>query len=110
MAERGRKSPLDTEVQQAIAAGLAEHLLSGPELDVTPSPRAWSSTSRERSSVTLVSMIALSPDWFVGVAGLALFRTTSGAMRLASISLASTRGPTAGSRTGPLIARRFAGV
>ena len=75
MAERGRKSPLDTEVQQAIAAGLAQHLLSGPELDTTPDSATMEfEVSQSFPLVTLVSMIAPSPDWFVGVSALALFQ------------------------------------
>ena len=75
MAERGSKSPLDAEVQQAIAAGLAEHVLSGPDLDVTPASASMEfDVSRAFPMVTLVSMIAPSPDWFVGVASLALFQ------------------------------------
>ena len=62
MAERGRKSPLDAEVQQAISAGLAEHLLSGPELDMTPSSASMEfDISRTFPLVTLVSMIAPTP-------------------------------------------------
>jgi hypothetical protein len=75
MAERGRKSPLDADVQQAIAGGLAEHLLSGPELDVTPGSASLEfDVSQGFPLVTLVSMIAPSPDWFVGVSGLALLQ------------------------------------
>jgi hypothetical protein len=74
MAERGRKTPLDTEVQQAIAAGLAEHLLSGPDLDFSPGSASMEfDVSQTFPLVTLVTMIAPSPDWFVGVSGLPLF-------------------------------------
>ena len=75
MSERGRKSPLDAEVQQAIAAGLAEHVLSGPDLDVTPGLASLDfDVSQGFPLVTLVTMIAPSPDWFVGVSGLPLFK------------------------------------
>jgi hypothetical protein len=77
MSERGRKSPLDAEVQQAIAAGLAERLLSGPDLDVTPGSASIEfDVSQGFPLVTLVTMIAPSPDWFVGVSGLALFENS----------------------------------
>jgi hypothetical protein len=73
MAERGRKSPLDTEVQGAIASGNAEHLLSGPDLDDTPGTVSMEfQVSQGFPLVTLVTMIAPSPDWFVGVSGLPL--------------------------------------
>jgi hypothetical protein len=76
MAERGRKTPLDTEVQAAIASGDAEHILSGPELDVSPGVVSMEfEISQSFRLVTLVTMIAPSPDWFVGVSGLPLFES-----------------------------------
>jgi hypothetical protein len=75
MAERGRKTPLDMEVLQATTAGHAEHLLSGPDLDVSPGSASMEfDVSQAFPLVTLVTMIAPSPDWFVGVSGLALFQ------------------------------------
>jgi hypothetical protein len=73
MAERGRQSPLDLEVGAAVAAGTAQHVLAGEDV-----PRSPGSTSlefemgREFPLVTLVTMVAPSPDWFVGVSGLSL--------------------------------------
>lgn len=73
MAERGRKSPLDEEVQAAIAAGTAQHVLSGGDIPLSPGSVALEfEISRDYPLVTLVSMIAPSPDWFVGVSGLSL--------------------------------------
>jgi len=75
MSERGRKSPLDTEVQHGIATGLAQYLLSGPELAATPGSASMEfDVSQTHPLVTLVTMVAPSPDWFVGVSGLALFQ------------------------------------
>jgi hypothetical protein len=75
MSERGRKSPLDAEVQAAIAAGNAGQVISGPGIGLSPGTASVSFTAtREFPLVTLVSMIAPSPDWFVGVSGLSLFR------------------------------------
>ena len=73
MAEKGRKSPLDQEVLAAIAAGNAQFLLSGDGL--SGSPRSVSlefDVSVTFPLVTLVTMVAPSPDWFVGVSGLSL--------------------------------------
>ena len=73
MAERGRQSPLDLEVGAAIGAGTAQHVLAGD--DVPRSPGSISlefEVSREFPLVTLVTMVAPSPDWFVGVSGLSL--------------------------------------
>ena len=68
MAEMGRKTPLDQEVLSAIAAGGAQHLLSGGNIDLSPASAVLEfEVSREYPLVTLVSMVAPSPDWFVGV-------------------------------------------
>ena len=73
MAERGRKTPLDEEVQAAIGAGAAQHLLSGDGIDLTPGTATLEfEIGREHPLVTLVTMVAPSPDWFVGVSGLSL--------------------------------------
>ena len=73
MAERGRQSPLDLEVDAAARAGTAQHLLRGG--DVPSSPGSVSlefDISTGFPLVTLVTMVAPSPDWFVGVSGLSL--------------------------------------
>lgn len=75
MAEKGRKSPLDQEVLAAISAGNAESVLSGDAL--SGSPRSVSlefAISVNFPLVTLVTMVAPSPDWFVGVSGLSLLQ------------------------------------
>lgn len=73
MAERGRTSPLDQEVEAAIAAGTAEHLLVGGGIGTSPGSVALEfEISRAHPLVTLVSMVAPSPDWFVGVSALPL--------------------------------------
>lgn len=74
MAERGAKSPLTEEVGAAITAGTAQYVLSGGDLPTSPgSVRMEFDISQTFPLVTLVTMIAPSPDWFVGVAGLPLF-------------------------------------
>jgi hypothetical protein len=74
MAERGSTTPLDLEVESAIAAGTAEFLLRGDSVPRNPGSSSLAfSVSQHHSLVTLVSMVAPSPDWFVGVAGLNLF-------------------------------------
>ena len=73
MAELGSKSPLDSEVAAAIAAGTARDTLSGGS--ISPSPGSVTldfEIALSHPRVTLVSMIAPSPDWFVGVSGLPL--------------------------------------
>jgi len=73
MAEQGAKSPLDQEIQAAITAGTAEHLLSGGGIGLSPGSVSLElEISSEFPLVTLVSMLAPSPDWFVGVTALSL--------------------------------------
>jgi len=68
MAEEGRTSPLDDEVADAIAAGNAREVVLGGPIGRSPgSAEATFTASKSHRRVTVVSMIAPSPDWFVGV-------------------------------------------
>ena len=68
MAELGSKSSLRSEVQAAITAGRAEHVLSGGGIGNSPGvARLTFQISEDYPLVTLTSMLAPSPDWFVGV-------------------------------------------
>jgi Spondin_N len=76
MAERGRTTPLDLEVGDAVATGGASQVLVGSGIGRSPGMTSLSFTaSRDHPLVTLVSMLAPSPDWFVGVSGLSLFES-----------------------------------
>jgi Spondin_N len=78
MAERGRQTPLDLEVGAAVIAGHAQFVLAGS--DVPRSPGSVShefDVTRDYPLVTLVTMVAPSPDWFVGVSGLSLIENGS---------------------------------
>ncbi|MDA0659851.1 MAG: spondin domain-containing protein [Planctomycetota bacterium] len=72
MAETGNTGLLSNEIQQAITAGTAKRSLQGSGLDSTPSSTSLQFEIEPSSLVTLVTMIAPSPDWFVGVHGLNL--------------------------------------
>lgn len=73
MAELGRTSPLDTEIAALIAGGDALEVIRGRGIGLSPGQVSTSFTvSRDFPLVTLVSMLAPSPDWFVGVSGLSL--------------------------------------
>src|SRR5439155_9168048 len=70
MAEQGQKPQLLSEVDAAITNGTAHFELSG--LGIRPSPGSVSLVfpqpmRRDYPLVTLVSMVAPSPDWFAGV-------------------------------------------
>lgn len=83
MAETGSKTLLSGELQSAINAGHAEHILSGGGISLSPGQVVLEfEISEAHSLVTLVSMLAPSPDWFVGVAGLDLFEGGSWAQRV----------------------------
>jgi len=73
MAEQGRKSPLDAEIMAAIAAGNAQFVLSGDALANSPGVVTLEfEIGVNFPLVSLVTMVAPSPDWFVGVSGLSL--------------------------------------
>jgi hypothetical protein len=75
MAELGSKSPLSDEIAAAQTAGTAQNELSGEGIRPSPGQVALDfDISVTHPLVTLVSMIAPSPDWFVGVADLSLRR------------------------------------
>jgi hypothetical protein len=74
MAETGGKSPLDSEIDSLISDGSACVKISGG--GINPSPGVVTVTltvSQDCPVVSVVSMIAPSPDWFVGVSGLSLY-------------------------------------
>ena len=76
MAEVGSKSSLTAEINTAISEGLAQTVISGGGISRSPgSVRATFDVDSEFPLVSLVSMIAPSPDWFVGVDSLNLLDT-----------------------------------
>jgi hypothetical protein len=78
MAERGRTSPLDDEIDAAVRAGRAGAVFTGGQIPTTPGTVSLEFEIRQRYPlVTFVSMVAPSPDWFVGVSGLPLFENGS---------------------------------
>ncbi len=73
MAEWGDTTPLDTEVQTAIDAGQALAIVIGEGLPNSPDETSVEFTANDTfSRLTLVAMVAPSPDWFAGVSGLEL--------------------------------------
>jgi hypothetical protein len=72
MAESGRTSPLDNEIRAAIAAGTAQNLFIGVGFSSPKTVSLEFDVNRTHPLVTLVTMVAPSPDWFAGVAGLPL--------------------------------------
>lgn len=72
MAETGATTALRGEVNAAIGAGTARAVLNGPALNSPDMATISATLDPTHSAITLVTMIAPSPDWFVGVDGLEL--------------------------------------
>lgn len=73
LSEEGRHSPLDEEIRAAITAGNAVTLVeSGALRDFGDSLVATVQVDEAHPMVSLVAMIAPSPDWFTGVANVNL--------------------------------------
>ena len=68
MAERGATSPLDDVIRAAVERGEARALLLGGDIPRSPGEVSLElDLSTEHAHVTLVTMVAPSPDWFVGI-------------------------------------------
>lgn len=73
MAETGGKAALESEVNSMIGAGTAFQIISGGGIGLSPgSVSVQFEANTDFPLVSVVSMIAPSPDWFVGVNGLSL--------------------------------------
>lgn len=72
MAERGDARPLFAEADAAVDAGTARYRIRGRGIGpVDGFAIEWDFTERHHR-FTMVSMLAPSPDWFVGVSGVSL--------------------------------------
>jgi hypothetical protein len=75
MAEIGAKQPLNSEVNAMIENGDACELISGDGIGISPGSTEVNFTASVTCPVvSVVSMIAPSPDWFVGVSALNLLQ------------------------------------
>ncbi len=73
MAETGGTAPLRSEVEAAISNGTAGSVLSGSGISTGDGQTSFEFTIDPAfPEVTLVSMMAPSPDWFVGLGGVSL--------------------------------------
>jgi hypothetical protein len=78
MAETGSKSALFGEVENAKQEGSAEFVLSGGGISSPGTVSLEFDINETYPLVTLVSMMAPSPDWFVGVRDLELYDGAAG--------------------------------
>jgi hypothetical protein len=74
MAETGNPFPLIELVEERIAQGLADRYLLGAGIGSPGATSIEFTATRDFSRLTLVSMVAPSPDWFVGVSRFRLLR------------------------------------
>lgn len=73
VAEVGGKSTFRNELNSAIADGKASTLIDAGGISLSPGlVTTVFSVSRDYPQVTIISMLAPSPDWFVGVHNLSL--------------------------------------
>jgi hypothetical protein len=78
LSEMGKHDPLDSEIKAAIAAGNALALTeSDPLKDFSETATAEVSVDATHPMVSLVAMIAPSPDWFAGVSDVNLMENGS---------------------------------
>ena len=73
MAEAGATSTLVNEVNAEVAAGFADQSLVGFGIASPGSTSLTFMVDQDFPELTLVSMLAPSPDWFIGVHGMPLF-------------------------------------
>ena len=78
MAETGGKTLILAEVDAAIANGYATAAIDGEEVEASPGAASVEfEVTTDYPQVTVTSMVAPSPDWFVGVHNLNLFDGTN---------------------------------
>ncbi|NCF31638.1 MAG: hypothetical protein GWP29_07150, partial [Bacteroidetes bacterium] len=74
MAEVGSKSPLSSEIDAWISEKKAKSLISGGGIGRSPgSLNVEFTIEKSHSLVSVVSMIAPSPDWYVAIRDIALY-------------------------------------
>lgn len=73
MAETGSKNPLESEIQNFISNGTGGNLISGGGINSSPGEITLEfSINSLHSMVSVVSMLAPSPDWFIAVSNIDL--------------------------------------
>ena len=78
MAETGSTASLIVEISANIAAGTAGEIVPGGQIQTASgATTATLSATCENSLASMVSMVAPSPDWFVGVHGISLLDSSN---------------------------------
>lgn len=73
MAETGNAGPLASEIDAEIGNGFADQVISGGGTNSPGSVSVSFTADQNYPMLTLVTMLAPSPDWFVGVHDVPLF-------------------------------------
>lgn len=100
MAELGATYLLDGEIQQAIDAGTAGAAIHGNGVAAPGLTSVTFTATIDHPLLTLVSMIAPSPDWFVGVSGRRLMKNGQWREKLVIPLRARDAGTDSGSKFG----------
>jgi len=75
MAETGGKNPLEAEIQAFITSGTGSKLISGAGINSSPGEVSLEfDITSTHSLVSVVSMLAPSPDWFIAVSNINLIQ------------------------------------
>jgi len=88
VAETGARSVFGTEVQAAMDSGYATAAINGSGIGVSPDSTSVEFTvTRTYPQITVVTMLAPSPDWFVGLHNYSLLDTDDNFIQNATLSL-----------------------
>ena len=88
MAETGSRSILNKEINNYINSNKANKLLQGNNVFHSPGKDEIRFIANEEfNQITIVSMIAPSPDWFVGIHNFELYNSTNGWIENTTINL-----------------------
>ncbi len=78
MAETGGKNPLETEIQNFISIGTGNILISGGGINSSPGEVSLEfDITSSHPMVSVVSMLAPSPDWFISVSNINLIENNA---------------------------------
>ncbi len=78
MAETGGKNPLEAEIQAFISNGTGNKLISGAGINSSPGNVSLEfDITSTHSLVSMVSMLAPSPDWFIAVSNINLIENNN---------------------------------
>ena len=78
MAETGSKNALKSEIEALMNSGDADFLIDGPGIGRSPGEATIEiDVQKSHPYVTITSMIAPSPDWFIAVSDVNLFEDDS---------------------------------